>query len=98
MLGEISRIAALLLIVADLRDEEITDQERHLEAQDALNDIKEKADTPKDWEWDLMDQRLHIGYHHGSYYLRDYTPEECALLEKYQSWVVKSPRLNLKNQ
>lgn len=74
MLGNISKMAAQILIEADLREEGCPDETLLMEVMQALDSIKEKAGTDKDWEWDFGHSKL--GYRHGSYYLRDLTKEE----------------------
>jgi hypothetical protein len=87
MRGNLSRISASLLIVADLQESDLTEQERITDAQDALDDIRAKADTSKNWEWDLVDQQLFIGFCHGSFYIRAYTPEEKRLSCLFKQWL-----------
>jgi len=76
MLSSINRLSAQILIEADLREEGCPDETRPMEVRQALDSIQSLAGTPKDWEWDLGLTR--VGFRHGSFYIRDETPEEDA--------------------
>ena len=85
MLGQISKISAMILIRADLNSDlkpQTVDVNINAEVQYALCSLKEKAGTEKKWEWELSSLALWLGYRDGSYYIREYTSTELEELDR----------------